>query len=99
MNTQSRNWASEIKDLVDDAEELVRATSAATDSKVVELRRRMQETVNAAKPHIARIETAVTEGAKSAAKTTDRYVHDNPWAATGIAAGIGLLLGLLIGRR
>jgi ElaB/YqjD/DUF883 family membrane-anchored ribosome-binding protein len=99
MNMQSQQWATDIKGLVDDAEELVRATATATDNKVVELRRRMQETVNTLKPHIARIEAAVTERAKSAAKTTDRYVHDNPWAATGISAGIGLLLGLLIGRR
>jgi ElaB/YqjD/DUF883 family membrane-anchored ribosome-binding protein len=26
-------------------------------------------------------------------------VKENPWAAAGIAAGVGLLLGLLIGRR
>jgi ElaB/YqjD/DUF883 family membrane-anchored ribosome-binding protein len=26
-------------------------------------------------------------------------VHKNPWQAVGIAAGIGLLLGVLINRR
>jgi ElaB/YqjD/DUF883 family membrane-anchored ribosome-binding protein len=38
------------------------------------------------------------EKARTAARTTDDYVRDNPWRAVGIAAGVGFLLGL-IGRR
>ncbi|MEM1059488.1 MAG: DUF883 domain-containing protein [Verrucomicrobiota bacterium] len=34
-----------------------------------------------------------------AGKATDVYVRENPWAIVGAAAGIGFLLGLLIGRR
>ena len=30
---------------------------------------------------------------------TDEYVHEHPWKAVGIAAGVGFVLGLLIGRR
>ena len=33
------------------------------------------------------------------ARDASRYVRDNPWQSIGIAAGVGLLLGLLIGRR
>jgi len=29
----------------------------------------------------------------------ERRIHDNPWKAIGAAAGIGLVVGLLIGRR
>jgi ElaB/YqjD/DUF883 family membrane-anchored ribosome-binding protein len=36
---------------------------------------------------------------KQAARVTDEYVHENPWKAVGIAAGVGLIVGLLIGRR
>ena len=36
---------------------------------------------------------------KAAARATDEYVHESPWTAIGIAAGAGLLIGLLIGRR
>ncbi|HET7776216.1 MAG TPA: hypothetical protein VFK74_07610 [Azospira sp.] len=36
---------------------------------------------------------------KAAARATDDFVHDNPWKAVGIAAGVGLLLGVIIGRR
>ena len=36
---------------------------------------------------------------KRAARVTDDYVHDNPWQAIGIAAAVGVLVGLLMNRR
>ena len=37
--------------------------------------------------------------AKAAGRATDAYVHEHPWQSIGVAAGIGLLLGMLIARR
>jgi len=37
--------------------------------------------------------------AKAATKATDAYVHENPWRAMGFAASVGIVIGLLIGRR
>jgi ElaB/YqjD/DUF883 family membrane-anchored ribosome-binding protein len=37
--------------------------------------------------------------AKAAGHAADDYVHENPWRAIGVAAGIGVIIGLLIGRR
>ena len=42
---------------------------------------------------------ALTERAKMAAQGTDEYVHENPWIAIGTAAVVGVVIGLLIGRR
>ena len=39
------------------------------------------------------------DGSKAAARATDDWVHENPWAAVGVAAGVGLVLGVLISRR
>ena len=36
---------------------------------------------------------------KAAARATDDYVHDHPWKAVGVAAGVGLLIGLLLNRK
>jgi ElaB/YqjD/DUF883 family membrane-anchored ribosome-binding protein len=36
---------------------------------------------------------------KAAAKATDEYVHESPWTAIGVAGAVGLLVGLIIGRR
>jgi len=35
---------------------------------------------------------------RRAAETTDEYVRERPWAMMGAAAGIGLLIGLLMRR-
>ena len=39
------------------------------------------------------------DSAREAASEIDEQVRRNPWAAVGIAAGVGLLLGLLLGRK
>jgi ElaB/YqjD/DUF883 family membrane-anchored ribosome-binding protein len=43
--------------------------------------------------------TAVSEKARQVGRETDRYVHANPWLIIGAAAGVGLLVGLMIRRR
>ena len=52
-----------------------------------------------AKVKLAEAEAVMIEKSKQAARATDEYVHENPWKAVGIAAGVGLVVGLLIGRR
>ncbi|HUG72318.1 MAG TPA: hypothetical protein VMK82_02730, partial [Steroidobacteraceae bacterium] len=37
--------------------------------------------------------------AREFAADGDKYVHDNPWTAVGVAAGVGVLLGVLLSRR
>jgi ElaB/YqjD/DUF883 family membrane-anchored ribosome-binding protein len=39
------------------------------------------------------------ESARKAAGEIDEQVRKNPWAAVGIAAGVGLLIGLLLARK
>lgn len=99
MNTQSAKLATDIKVLVHDAEELVKATAAETGDKVVELRRRMLQTVNDVKPQIVRLENAVIDRVRPAATAADQYVHTHPWPAIGASALVGLLIGLLANRH
>ena len=42
---------------------------------------------------------AVRGRAEEASEVTDEYVHENPWAAIGIAAAIGIVIGFVAGRR
>jgi ElaB/YqjD/DUF883 family membrane-anchored ribosome-binding protein len=48
---------------------------------------------------MAEAQAALLVKTKAAAKATDAYVHENPWRAVGAAAGVGLVIGLLVGRR
>jgi ElaB/YqjD/DUF883 family membrane-anchored ribosome-binding protein len=44
------------------------------------------------------IQETVTNKTKAAAEATDAYVHENPWKVVGMAAGLGLIIGLLLSR-
>ncbi|QDX82998.1 hypothetical protein B9N43_14095 [Denitratisoma sp. DHT3] len=85
--------------VVADAEELLKATAGQASGKVEELRGRVQDRLAQAKASLVDAQEAVVAKAKAVGHATDDYVHDNPWKSVGIAAGIGLVVGLLIGRR
>ena len=61
-------------------------------------RARIQGHLDAAKQRLEDAEAMMIEKTKAAALATDEYVHDNPWRAVGIAAGVGLVIGMLISR-
>ena len=90
---------SDMKVVVSDAEEILRATTGVAGDKIGELRERIAERLRDAKVRIADAEDMLVDRTKAAARATDDYVNDNPWRAGGIAAGVGLLLGIIIGRR
>jgi len=85
--------------VVTDAEELLRATAGQAGDKVAELRAKAQDHLAAARIKLAEYEAALVDKAKEVGRAADDYVHENPWPAVGIAAGVGFLVGLLIGRR
>jgi ElaB/YqjD/DUF883 family membrane-anchored ribosome-binding protein len=91
--------ASDLRVVIADAEELLRATAGQMGEKAVVARERIQESLRVAKDKLARAEEAVIDKTKAAARATDDYVHDHPWGAVGIAAAVGLVVGMLISRR
>lgn len=48
---------------------------------------------------LSQLQTAMMDRTRHAAESTDLMVHDNPWAAIGVAAALGVLLGFLLPRR
>lgn len=90
---------SDFKIVVADAEELLRLTANQAGDKVAEMRARVQDHLYSAKAKLAEAEAALMDRTKAVARATDDYVHDNPWKAIGIAAGAGVVIGMLIGRR
>ena len=89
----------DFKVVIADAEALIKATANQGGEAVANLRVKAEESVAAAKEKLAEAQDALIEKGRIAAKATDDYVHEKPWHAVGIAAGIGLVIGLLIGRR
>jgi ElaB/YqjD/DUF883 family membrane-anchored ribosome-binding protein len=89
----------DLKVVVADAEELLRATASQAGEKVSAARARIEASLATAKVKLSDAERALLEKSKLAAKATDEYVRENPWQAVGAAAVAGLVLGVLISRR
>jgi ElaB/YqjD/DUF883 family membrane-anchored ribosome-binding protein len=90
---------SDFKALMADAEDLIKATAIHDDGPLGVIRSKALETLNSAKESLSSVEGTVTETAKVVAVRTDEFVHQNPWEAVGVAAGLGLLIGLFIRRH
>ena len=89
----------DLQMVIRDAEALLQATAAQTGEKIDGARARATESLQKARQRLAAVEKEAIHEVRDAAATADNYVHKNPWQAVGIAAGVGLLMGLLIGRR
>lgn len=89
----------DLKVVISDAEELLLATAAQAGEKASAARARITESLKVAKEKLAIVEDIALDKAKAAARATDDYVHENPWAAVGIGAAVGLVVGMLISRR
>ena len=85
--------------IVRDAESLLRATASQGGEKVEEVRAKAEESLRQVKARLKGVEEETLARARAIAGDADEYVRGNPWQAVGIAAGIGLVLGLLMARR
>lgn len=90
---------SDFKVVVADAEALLKATAGQSGEAMAAVRAKVQDSLAVAKAKMLDVEAELIARTKAAATATDEYVHTHPWHAVGIAAGAGLVIGLLIGRR
>jgi ElaB/YqjD/DUF883 family membrane-anchored ribosome-binding protein len=89
----------DFKRVVTDAEALLKATAKHGGEELDDVRARAEESLRVAKARLAEEREALLVRTKDAARATDAYIHENPWQAIGVAAGVGLVVGLLTGRR
>jgi ElaB/YqjD/DUF883 family membrane-anchored ribosome-binding protein len=82
-----------------DAEALLAATAGDATDSIAELREKVQASLSQARSSLIGAQGQAVERVRAAAKATEGHVRDNPWQSIGVAAGVGLLVGLLIGRR
>jgi len=96
---QKDKLMSDLRVVIADAEELLRMTADEAGEGAANIRSRVQARMNQAKADLVHVQEAAVAKAKAAGHAADEFVHDNPWKSIGIAAGIGLVVGLLVGRR
>jgi ElaB/YqjD/DUF883 family membrane-anchored ribosome-binding protein len=99
-DTTSRDrLVNDLKTLVSDAEELLKATASQAGEKISAARQKIEQSLVEGKKALADAESTLRKKSKECAEIADDYVRENPWGAVGIAAAVGLAVGLLIRGR
>ena len=88
MERASDKLMHDLRALVGDAEELLKATASQTGGRVEEVRARTEESVRNARERI-----------HAAARQVSNEVQENPWTAMGVAAGVGVIVGMMLARK
>lgn len=93
----------DFKAMLADAEALLNATATDASVHVAALRRRVEENLQRAKHRLeggeADLQKALVEELRTAARSAESYIRDNPWQALGIATALAFALGFLVNRR
>ncbi|AJP58328.1 MULTISPECIES: DUF883 family protein [Pandoraea] len=99
VHTNKEKFMTDIKSVLADAEDLLKQAANTTGERASELSDKALALLKQAKEKASDVQVVVVEKSKQAARATDDYVHDHPWQAVGIAAGIGVVIGLLLNRK
>ncbi|QTP54488.1 DUF883 domain-containing protein [Billgrantia sulfidoxydans] len=103
VDETTRQLKVDLQQLTHTLEELVSATADDSRSNIKELRtraeKRLKETRERLEARGERLYGEARDTLHHQADACDRYVHDNPWTSIGIGAVVGVVIGMLIGRR
>jgi ElaB/YqjD/DUF883 family membrane-anchored ribosome-binding protein len=91
--------STDVKALVKDAQSLLTAAAALTGEKADEMRSRGMELLEVALGKGKDYQGQAVVKGKELAHTADVYVKDNPWRTIAAAASVGLLVGVILGRK
>jgi ElaB/YqjD/DUF883 family membrane-anchored ribosome-binding protein len=89
----------DFRTVVSDAEQLLRELGTQAGAGYSDARERLEQSIADAREGLTQLEQSLADGARRAGRATDGYVRSHPWESIAVGAGIGVLLGLLIGRR
>jgi ElaB/YqjD/DUF883 family membrane-anchored ribosome-binding protein len=99
MNTRMDKLVDEVRGVADDAEALVRASAGQVGEQARHAAERVERSVATMRSTLAAWGQEASAAAGRAATRTQQQVEEHPWAAVGVAAVAGIVLGLLIRRR
>jgi ElaB/YqjD/DUF883 family membrane-anchored ribosome-binding protein len=99
-NEQTRNRiVDEFSAVLTEAEDMLKRAANETGERAKDLRSQVEAKLLSAKLRLQELQGQAVDRAKETARATDDYVHDHPWQAIGIAAAVGVVVGLLMNRR
>jgi ElaB/YqjD/DUF883 family membrane-anchored ribosome-binding protein len=95
----ARDLIDDLRAVVADAEALLAATAGDVSERARQARHKAAESVEKARANLEELEGDLKAKAKAMADDATEYVRDNPWQSVGIAAAVGVVIGVLLGRR
>jgi ElaB/YqjD/DUF883 family membrane-anchored ribosome-binding protein len=98
-SSDGEDIASDLKQMVGDAEQLLKKAGQAGSREYDSALRKATEQLRRAKDEFLRLEGEAVLQAKYVSRLADQQVHQHPYVAMGLAASVGVLVGMLIARR
>jgi len=91
--------ATSLQQMVDEAEHLLKSAQRSGGEQFSAAREKLETQLRQARVALEDLQDKAVYNTRRAAREADHAVHEHPYAAMGIAAGVGLLIGMLISRR
>ncbi|HWV63806.1 MAG TPA: DUF883 domain-containing protein [Oxalicibacterium sp.] len=99
MDTKLDDVSKHLKTLSKDAKALANEAQDDLQEKTGELSKKCAEFLNSAMAAAKEVPTIAATRTKEVAASTDEYVHQKPWRAVTLSAGLGILLGVMFAKR
>lgn len=99
LETNISTVNNDVKTLVKDAQALFTAAAALSGEKADEVRSRGMRVLDAALVKAHEAQASAMVAGKVMAASADTYVKENPWRTIAAAASVGLLVGVILGRK
>jgi len=94
-SAETRGFAAqELRDFLADVEELVKRVANISDAEVARVRVRVANALGDVRRMASETADDMGDRARLAMDATNDYVRDRPWTAVGLAAALGLLIGV-----
>lgn len=89
----------QVRSFLDNVEDLTRALKDVDSPDIAKVRAKVKIALAAAKSAVADTASQLRDQAQQVGRQTDTFVRDNPWQVIGIAALVGLAVGIFASRR
>jgi ElaB/YqjD/DUF883 family membrane-anchored ribosome-binding protein len=98
-NVSTEKLVRDMRTVIVDAEDLVKATASQTGERIERVRAKAEESLRTARERLEMSGDDLVTRVRAAAADVSDEVRSHPWTTAGVAAGIGLLVGMLVSRR
>lgn len=98
-NVMSSRASREFHNFVADIEDLITKTTSLTGEDLQKAKEQLHERIATARTYLDDVSESVTQRARKTATVTNKYVHEQPWAAVGVGTAVGVVIGFLLGSR